>query len=146
MIDSYGVEPASVSVITRYHSANNRIFFEGDENQVVDSPLGGDHLTRVVMRWIIWEYALPEGYQRVPVVILVGSKFYWKIEERCPALRQRKEFAKPCRWVFNNQQYNIGYAGCSQDEQESAIKQQADQLSENQVSGVMSRTPPAVQK
>ena len=58
MIDSYRVEPASVSVITRHHCADNRIFFEGDEYQVVYSPLGGDHLTRVVMQWIIREYAL----------------------------------------------------------------------------------------
>ncbi len=31
MINSYGVEPASVSVIARHHGADNRIFFEGDE-------------------------------------------------------------------------------------------------------------------
>jgi hypothetical protein len=31
MIDSYGVEPTSVSVIARHHGADNRIFFEGDE-------------------------------------------------------------------------------------------------------------------
>jgi hypothetical protein len=31
MIDSYGVEPTSVSVIARHHGADNRIFFEGDK-------------------------------------------------------------------------------------------------------------------
>ena len=108
MIDSYRVEPASVSVITRHHCADNRIFFEGDEYQVVYSPLGGDHLTRVVMRWIIREYALPEVYERLPVVILVGSELHRMIVRECPALRQWKVLAKPFRWVCNNQQHHIG--------------------------------------